>query len=119
MLIEFLSVDFSFEDERGSLVQLTRTGCQQVNIVFSKAGALRGRHYHKLNRESFFVIYGEFELIVSKGEQTEKFLMKKGDFFTVPPMVVHSFVYIKDSLLAAMYDKGIELTEDSKDIISL
>ena len=119
MLIEFLNVDFAFEDERGSLVQLIRTGCQQVNIVSSKAGALRGKHYHRLNRETFFVIYGEFELILSKSEQSERFLMKKGDFFTVPPMVVHSFVYLKDSLLAAMYDKGVELQDGTKDIISV
>ena len=55
-MITVIKPDFVFEDERGSLVQLVHEGYKQINVVTSKAGVKRGRHYHKLNREGFYVV---------------------------------------------------------------
>ena len=38
-MVDFLTPDFKFTDERGTLVQLVREGYAQVNVVHSKAGA--------------------------------------------------------------------------------
>lgn len=115
-MIEILTPNFEFEDERGKLIQLVREGFSQFNIIFSKAGVLRGDHFHKINKEAFFVISGEFELAVQKGEDTEKYLFSTGDMFLIPPFVTHSFFYRKETLLASMYDRGIELPNGEKDI---
>ena len=118
MLIQILKPDFEFKDERGELVQLVHDGYKQFNVVTSCGGVLRGDHYHKLNNEVFFVISGSFELKASLGEEEETYVFKKGDMFLVPPWVVHSFNYIEDSVVVALYDKGVEMPEGSKDIFS-
>lgn len=116
MLIEILKPDFEFTDERGELVQICREGYKQFNIVFSKGNVLRGDHYHKENNEVFYVVSGTFEFVASKDGETEKYTFKKGDMFLVPPYVMHSFNYLEDSLIAAMYDLGVEHKDGTKDI---
>lgn len=116
MLIELMKPDFIFDDERGSLRQLVHQGYSQFNIVFSKKGVFRGDHYHKENKEVFYVINGSFELAASKDGVVENYTFKEGDMFLVPPYVMHSFNYKEDSLLAAMYDLGVEHEDGTKDI---
>ena len=117
-MIHILKPDFQFEDERGTLTQLVREGFSQFNIIFSKAGVLRGNHYHKENREAFFVISGSFELTAEKDGQIEKHKFSQGDMFLVMPYVNHSFYYCEDTLLASMYDIGVERPDGTKDIFS-
>ena len=76
-MIKILKPDFVFEDERGSLVQLVRDGYKQINVVTSKAGVERGRHFHALNREGFYVVEGAFTVEAKLGEKKELFSFKK------------------------------------------
>ena len=116
MLIEILSPDFEFSDERGCLTQLVHQGYNQFNIIFSKKDIVRGNHYHKENREVFFVITGSFKVIAEKDFKREEYLFNAGDMFLIPPYVMHSFYYIEDTWLASMYDIGVEHSDGSKDI---
>lgn len=116
MLIEIRKPDFEFEDERGSLIQLVHEGFSQYNIIFSHKDVLRGNHYHKKNREAFYVITGAFTLNVSKDDVEESYDFKSGDMFLIPPYVKHSFCYTKDCLVASMYDLGVENKNGTKDI---
>lgn len=118
MLIEFLTPDFMFTDARGSLTQLVREGYRQVNVIFSKAGVFRGGHYHVLNREAFYVVSGKFKLVASKDGMQEYYTLKTDDFFTIPPVVCHSFMFLEDTLLISLYDCGVELPDGTKDIIA-
>jgi len=52
---------FTFNDDRGTLVQLVHEGYKQMNVVTSKKGVFRGGHYHKMNREVFYIISGHFK----------------------------------------------------------
>ena len=118
MLIDIIKPDFVFSDERGSLTQLFHKGFNQINIIFSKKGIIRGNHYHRENKEAFFVICGSFELTVKRDKITEVYNFKKGDMFLVPPFVLHSFHYHEDTWLAGLYDKGVEHIDGTKDIYS-
>lgn len=117
-MIKIIKPDFIFEDERGTLVQLVHEGYKQINVVTSKAGFERGNHYHKLNREGFYVIEGSFTLEVRAGGISESHEFKKGDMFIIEPNVIHRFVYHEDSTLIGFYDKGVELPDGTKDIIA-
>lgn len=117
-MIKILKPDFIFEDERGSLVQLVREGYKQINVVVSKAGYERGRHYHALNREGFYVVEGSFTVEASLDGRKELFSFGKGDMFLVEPNVVHTFDYKEDSILVSFYDRGVELPDGTKDIIA-
>ena len=119
MLIEFIKPDFEFADDRGALTQLVHQGWKQVNYITSVAGAFRGDHYHVQNKEAFYVISGEFKLVLkhnATGEQ-ESHLIKAGDFFIINPDITHSFDYTKDTQLISFYDKGVELPDGTKDIL--
>ncbi len=118
-LIEFIKPDFEFEDERGYLRQLCREGWKQVNVSYSKAGVFRGGHYHKRNREAFYIISGEIEIELKKGEQEEKVRVGSGDFFILQPYAVHSFRFVADTLMIAMYDLGVEEPGDIRDIYAV
>lgn len=118
MLIEFVKPDFVFENEAGCLRQLVHGGWNQVNVINSVAGSIRGGHYHKQNRECFYIIEGSFKLTVWKDDIKEEYEIKKGDMFIMPEFVYHTFEYHEDTVLVAMYDNGVELDENTKDIWS-
>ena len=118
MLIQFIKPDFEFSDARGSLTQLVHGDWKQVNYITSVAGAYRGGHFHKQNTEAFYVISGAFLLVVesSVGKEHEEYTMKAGDFFTIPPMVTHSFTFTDNTQLISFYNHGVENADGSKDI---
>lgn len=116
-LIEFISHEFIHCDDRGKLVQLVSGNeWSQINYIKSKANAFRGGHYHKINRELFYVIDGEFILSLDLRSTILKYKMVAGDMFVISPLVYHSFHFISPTDLITMYDKGVELKDGKMDI---
>ena len=116
MLIEFTKPDFVFENECGSLKQLVHDGWKQINVITSVKDSVRGGHYHKYNKEGFYIVSGSFKLTVWKDELKEEYEIKPGDFFCIFPFVFHTFEYHEDTVLVSMYSNGVELSETEKDI---
>lgn len=116
MLIEFVKPDFVFENEAGCLKQLVHDGWKQVNVITSVKGSVRGGHYHKQNKECFYIINGGFKLTVWKDDIKEEYEIKAGDMFIMPENVYHTFEYHEDTTLIGMYDNGVKLDENTKDI---
>ncbi|RKI40082.1 cupin domain-containing protein [bacterium D16-51] len=115
-MLKIVEPDFLFEDARGKLVQLAHAGFEQVNYVFSAGGSFRGGHYHKENAECFYVISGRFKIAVEMDGKREEHIFGAGDMFCVPPMAAHSFSYLEDTQLIALYDRGVEHPDGTKDI---
>jgi mannose-6-phosphate isomerase-like protein (cupin superfamily) len=115
-MINILKPDFEFHDERGTLFQLIHGNCNQVNYVESQPNSVRGGHYHKLNKEIFYVIEGVFTVTAELNGNRETMSFKTGDMFSIDAYVIHSFEYKEFSRLIVMYDKGIELPNSQKDI---
>ena len=115
-MIEILTPDFEFGDDRGFLCQLVHEGYKQVNVVYSNKGVYRGGHYHKLNKETFYVVSGAVEVTVYHEENKQTVTFKKGDMFCINKGVWHDFNYIEDTVLVGMYDVGVELPDGTKDI---
>lgn len=122
MLIKILKPDFEFEDERGSLTQLVRTGYTQVNVITSVADSLRGGHYHEKNEEAFYIITGKLKLEVAgleEGVGQEEYVFSAGDMFQIPRGIVHSFYFAQPTTLVSMYSGGVEQPGGVKDIINV
>jgi len=118
-LIKFIKPDFVHSDERGKLRQISSNGkWKQINVITSSKGLTRGNHYHKHNREAFFIIYGKFNLILENGKEKEKYIIKAEDFFIIEPNTIHTFEFLEDTTLVALYDKGVEEENGKKDIYS-
>lgn len=117
-MITLLKPDFEFSDDRGILVQLVHNGYKQVNMCFSKGGTQRGGHYHAVNRETFYIVHGQVQIMLSDKKTTETYSFKKGDMFCVEKNVVHSLDFKEDTTMIVMYDNGVELPDGTKDIIA-
>lgn len=116
-LAEILQPDFSFADERGLLVQIAHGDIAQVNAVFTKKGAVRGNlHYHKLSKETFYILSGKIRVTLTLGDVREEAVFGAGDAFRIPENVRHSFDYLEDTWLVGMYSSRVELPDGTKDI---
>ncbi len=115
-MLEILKPDFEFSDGRGKLTQLIHGEIAQINYVESNPSSIRGGHYHKLNKEIFFIIKGEVDVTVKKDGESESYTFKSGDMFSIDKNVVHSFDYKTFTTLIVAYDKGVELPDGTKDI---
>ena len=116
-LIKKLNPDFAFEDERGTLFQITHTPYGQTNAIFTKKGAVRGGfHYHKETKELFFVISGKVRVCVKLGDNREEHVFESGDMFMIGENVRHSFEYLDDTYLVAFYTNKDKKDDGSKDI---
>lgn len=116
MLVTLMKPNFEFINEKGKLTQLVRSGWNQVNVITSQKDSIRGNHYHKLNKEAFYIISGEIKLTLIYKDEREERIFKAGDMFMILPYQVHIFEYIQDTVLVSMYDKGVELENGKKDI---
>lgn len=115
-MLEILKPDFDFSDNRGILRQLLHGEIAQVNYVESNPSSVRGGHYHKLNKETFYIIDGRVDVTVRKDGKEESYTFTKGDMFSISKNVVHCFDYKEFTTLIVVYDKGVELPDGTKDI---
>ena len=53
------------------------------------------KHYHRLKKETFFVVKGKIDMIVN----TNRTVMRQGDRITVERRQKHEFVALEDSLI--------------------
>ena len=116
MLYEIMEPNFQNIDKRGGLVQLVRDGYSQVNFIYSKAGSVRGGHYHHRNTEVFYVVRGSFDLVLEHYSGKETYKFQAGDMFKVFPEVKHTFYYSEDTELISLYNYGVELSDGEMDI---
>lgn len=118
---KLLIPDFVVTNPKGTLAQLCHEGWTQVNVLCSPAGSARGNHYHKDNLECFYVVSGQIKVVfttIDKSESEER-VFTEGEMFAIYPNVVHSLESISDTVMVALYDKGVEKESGEKDIWSV
>ncbi len=117
MLIESMTPDFTFTDDRGTLAQLAHDGYRQINAVFTKQGAVRGNlHYHKETDEVFYLLSGSVEVTACRDDECETRRFGAGDMFRIGRNVRHTFAYLEDTYLVVLYTNGVERADGTKDI---
>ena len=110
--------DFRFKDARGCLVQLVHEGFPQINVLESAAGSSRGAHFHKRAVEAFYVVNGSVEVTLLNKELTEHVLFRQGDFFEIPPWVLHNMHFPEACLMVQLYSIPVENKDGTKDIFT-
>lgn len=117
-MIKKIEVDFLHTDDRGTICQILSIPNSQVNYLFTKKGAKRGSHYHKRNREYFYIINGKIKIsafYVKNNAQKEEKVFSKGDLFVIEPYAMHDFEFLEDTQMVVVYDLGVEANSE-KDI---
>lgn len=98
-----------FEDERGWLTEIARTGAlpkpiRQTNVSFSKQGTIRGLHWHERGQDDLFVcLQGRARVVALDRETGETFTEEigEGNFGAVyvPGNLAHGFEALTDVLM--------------------
>jgi len=80
-------------DARGKFCAITRENWAEVNYIETRAGQVRGNHYHRNTRELFFIISGEIEVTITHQQSGERQVLEleKGDLLLVEPLEIHVF----------------------------
>ncbi len=97
-----------FEDERGWFAEIYRASLfekpvRQTNASFSRAGVIRGLHYHEQGQDDLFVcLNGALRVVVLDLETNETFCEDIGDknpvAIYVPGRCAHGFEALTDVL---------------------
>jgi dTDP-4-dehydrorhamnose 3,5-epimerase len=95
-----------FEDERGWFYEIHRASwfekpMRQTNVSFSRAGVIRGLHYHERGQDDLFVcLQGMARVVVLDRESGEAFTEDIGDenpiAVYVPGICAHGFEALTD-----------------------
>jgi dTDP-4-dehydrorhamnose 3,5-epimerase len=96
------------DDERGWLYELARASTlpkpvRQSNVVFSRAGVVRGLHYHERGQDDLFAcVRGMVRVVVLERETGETFTEDIGDenpvAIYVPGRCAHGYEALTDAL---------------------
>jgi glucose-1-phosphate thymidylyltransferase len=96
-------------DERGWLMEIARGSglpkpIRQTNVSFSRAGTIRGLHYHERGQDDLFVcLHGRARVVALDRETGEKFCRDIGDdnfaAIHVPGNLAHGFEALTDVLM--------------------
>jgi dTDP-4-dehydrorhamnose 3,5-epimerase len=97
-----------FEDERGWFAEIYRASriekpVQQTNVSFSRAGVIRGLHFHKRGQDDLFAcLQGRLRVVVLDLDSEETFTEDIGDgnavAIYVPGRCAHGFEALTDVL---------------------
>jgi quercetin dioxygenase-like cupin family protein len=98
-------VNYRREDERGSLVEISRGLWQQINHLTIKKGNSFGGHYHKYKKELFYLVKGEIEILIISDKGGQKVGMKPGDALLIEPYDEHTIRAIEDSEIVELLSK--------------
>lgn len=84
-----------FEDGRGVFLGILNSGrWEEMNYIETRAGQVRGGHFHKETREIFFIIDGEIDIetwdVRGTGPAKSR-RVSKGAIVIVDPYEVHTF----------------------------
>ena len=95
-----------FTDERGEIANILEEPINHVAIIKSKAGAIRGNHYHPNQIQYVYLVNGKYESIAKditkEDDKTESTIVEPGDLVITPPMVAHTMRFLEDSVFINM-----------------
>jgi len=93
-----------FEDNRGAIFDiLDGVEIKHVGIITSRAGAVRGNHYHKIATQYLYVLEGRVEVTNKdlKGVSSTV-IIEKGDLIAHRPTQIHTIKSLGDSTVLVL-----------------
>lgn len=126
MSIKVIHIKPEFTDERGFISRLVddvSVHFRAVLLITSKAGSMRGNHYHKKDAHYVYCLSGKFkysEKNMKKSSAKKEFvILKPGDLVLSRPMVAHSMEFLEDSVFLAITTEPREHEKYEKDTVRL
>lgn len=89
-----------FADSRGLLQPLVDAEMKSAVLITSRAGAVRGNHYHRTDWHYCYVVSGSIEYYhrpVNSSSEPQRVLVSTGEMFFTPPMVEHAMFFPEET----------------------
>ena len=111
----------SISDSRGSMFEFAdlEGKYKQINILTSKKGSTRGKHYHKRLKEKFFVVSGLVRVTIVNVITQEKviFSCENEEEFEVLPGHEHTLFFLEETIILSFYSEVFDA--EDPDIFTL
>lgn len=94
-----------YSDTRGVITDLVNERVENVGLITTGAGDIRGNHYHIKSIQYSYILSGKFEVLVANIDdlkKIEKIILNSGEIIIIQPKIVHSFRAIEDSVMIDM-----------------
>ena len=99
------AITAEFTDERGAITKILddgKTAPKSILIITSKAGTVRANHYHKTDAHYCYMLSGKMEYfekpVNADDSKIESAVLIAGDMIYSPPMAVHAFRFLEDTI---------------------
>jgi len=110
-----------FIDERGSIWDLlTDEDIHHIGFLTSKKGSIRGKHYHKEQKQYTLITKGKIRAIVknlsAKESDIETYDLEQNEMILFPPYHYHSIEALEDSeffVFTSKSRKGTSYEDDT------
>lgn len=102
-----LHKQINFEDARGTITDIfVKEPKEHCTIIFTKKGAVRGNHYHKLSRQHDFIVSGRMEVYGQHvgEEKISTTVVGPNDLLVWEPNEAHEFVALEDTIFITFVD---------------
>ena len=100
-MIEKLQFSPDFTDARGEITNLLEVQIAHITYITSRAGALRGNHFHWEDTHYSYLVSGRFEYLEMRDGVVETTLMLPGDMVFSPSGVPHAMRFLEESVFLA------------------
>jgi len=106
-------IKLTFEDSRGTITDIVeQIDFNGATIISSKAGSIRGNHYHKESVQYIYVLEGKMISRSKKmGEKLTEVVVKKGDLISHDYNEAHMFEAIEDTTFLVL-SSGLRTGKD-------
>ena len=95
-------------DQRGEFLGLTNQGnWQEVHLVKTQAGQIRGNHFHVKINEFIFLLSGQVKVELWDCNDLNKkssLILNAGEGIKITPYILHRFHYLEDSVHIQLLD---------------
>ncbi|MGI0021285.1 MAG: WxcM-like domain-containing protein [Nitrososphaeraceae archaeon] len=120
--MKITKIEPAFVDERGSIWDfLTNDEIHHVGFLISRRGSIRGKHYHKEQRQYTLVLNGKIRIVtknlLENNSKIERFELNKMEMVLFPPFCYHSIESIEDSECLILTSKSRENLDYEKDTV--
>lgn len=112
--MRLIEIEVATSDERGSISDILYSDeIHHVAIIQSKAGALRGNHYHKETTQYIYMNEGHLKYWYKNQEDSEpsSVIVKKGWLIETPPFEIHALECQVDSIFT-VFSRGVRGGKD-------
>ena len=115
-----LPLEEGFTDNRGKILPIVHDFAN-VQMIWSKKGALRANHYHKTDTHTCYLVTGSMEYYWrNHGEdKIHKEIIVAGELFKTGPLIDHEMVFTEDSIMVVVSEHKRDAVTYDEDIVKI